>query len=155
MSVRAVFDLSKGSFLCHSEPESVDITVEVGFAGGGDFVQFSGLSFGWEAYVDGVFAQSIRRPRDGEKILSTDQPFVSSDLLNAPADSTVTIKFWASDADLSLSGEHAFVVPRPPSPHPSWVWAGDHYVPPVPYPRDAGLYVWDEATAGWVPYLHS
>jgi len=38
-----------------------------------------------------------------------------------------------------------------PQPYPSWTlddaW---NWQPPVPYPDDGGMYVWDEETGGWV-----
>lgn len=38
---------------------------------------------------------------------------------------------------------------RPPQPYSSWAWADDSWHPPVPYPNDGGLYMWDEETLSW------
>lgn len=40
----------------------------------------------------------------------------------------------------------------PPQPYPSWILDVNIYrwEPPVPYPSDGQLYVWDEATQSWV-----
>lgn len=39
---------------------------------------------------------------------------------------------------------------RPTSPYPSWVWAEDRWVAPVPKPIEPGSWVWDEAKQEWV-----
>jgi hypothetical protein len=37
-------------------------------------------------------------------------------------------------------------------PHPSWIFNNETYdwEPPVPYPDDDKVYLWDEATTSWV-----
>lgn len=39
-----------------------------------------------------------------------------------------------------------------PQPYPSWTISAPTWIwqPPVPYPNDGKLYVWDEATLSWV-----
>ena len=41
----------------------------------------------------------------------------------------------------------------PPKPYPSWLLNINtcQWQPPVPYPNDGNLYIWDEATQSWVP----
>jgi hypothetical protein len=39
----------------------------------------------------------------------------------------------------------------PPQPYPSWTLDENaQWQPPVPYPNDGSLYVWDEATQSWI-----
>lgn len=40
----------------------------------------------------------------------------------------------------------------PPQPYPSWLLNVETclWEPPVPYPTDGGMYLWDEATLSWV-----
>lgn len=40
-----------------------------------------------------------------------------------------------------------------PQPYPSWTISAPTWIwqPPVPYPKNGGQYVWDEATQSWVP----
>lgn len=39
-----------------------------------------------------------------------------------------------------------------PSPYPSWIFDEKTYLwqPPVPYPTDGKLYIWDETTKSWI-----
>lgn len=38
-----------------------------------------------------------------------------------------------------------------PQPYPSWTLDANHdWQPPIPYPTDGGMYVWDETTLSWV-----
>ena len=39
-------------------------------------------------------------------------------------------------------------------PYPSWTISAPTWIwqPPVPYPDDGLLYVWDEATQSWIPF---
>ena len=41
----------------------------------------------------------------------------------------------------------------PPKPYPSWLLNTNtcRWEPPIPYPNDGNLYIWDEATQSWVP----
>lgn len=39
---------------------------------------------------------------------------------------------------------------RRPKPEPSWVWTGQIWEPPLPYPTDGKQYLWDEPTISWV-----
>ena len=41
----------------------------------------------------------------------------------------------------------------PEKPYPSWLLNTNtcQWNPPVPYPNDGNLYIWDEATQSWVP----
>jgi hypothetical protein len=47
------------------------------------------------------------------------------------------------------AGRDAFI---PPKPYNSWVLdeATCHWNPPIAYPTDNKLYVWDEATTSWI-----
>lgn len=38
-------------------------------------------------------------------------------------------------------------------PQPSWIKNEElnEWVPPIPYPQDGGVYVWDESTTTWQP----
>lgn len=40
----------------------------------------------------------------------------------------------------------------PPQPYPSWLLNVETclWEPPVPYPTDGGMYLWDEGTLSWV-----
>lgn len=42
----------------------------------------------------------------------------------------------------------------PPKPFPSWVLNEDLLVwePPITYPEDGGMYIWDENTGSWAPF---
>ena len=52
-------------------------------------------------------------------------------------------KGYRYDADADV-----FVAPQP---FPSWKLDANHdWQPPVPYPTDGGMYVWDEETLSWV-----
>lgn len=38
---------------------------------------------------------------------------------------------------------------RPPSPYPSWFWAGDDWIAPRPIPEE-GVWIWSEDEFDWV-----
>jgi hypothetical protein len=59
--------------------------------------------------------------------------------------------FRAHYAGIGYTYDETNDVFYPPQPYPSWTldeaW---NWQPPVPYPDDEGMYVWDEETGGWV-----
>lgn len=40
-----------------------------------------------------------------------------------------------------------FWAPKPP--YPSWVWSGDYWEAPIPYPEGGLSYDWNESTQSW------
>lgn len=39
---------------------------------------------------------------------------------------------------------------RPPQPYTDWVWENDRWNPPIPYPIDGQVYMWDETQNIWI-----
>jgi hypothetical protein len=60
--------------------------------------------------------------------------------------------FRAHYAGLGYTYDETNDVFYPPQPYPSWTLNEDwNWQPPVPYPDDGGMYVWDEQTQSWEP----
>lgn len=157
MSVLATLDLQNGEWSFDVAPESPAPDVEIGFKFGGSPVDtFDNLFFGFSATVDGskVFEKSY--PPEGIRYVATDQKYLSNDRVLLSVNDKVVFRVWAENAGQRYEGETVFVVPIPDSPYPSWVWDGEDWQPPVPYPSESPAngdgWAWDEESLSWVEF---
>lgn len=151
MSVQAVLNMDTGEWQFAVAPETPAPWIRVGFTSEVLPVRFDGLSFGWVASVGGVEVASESYPKDGGVYVSTDQPYVSDDVLFASPDDEVVLTVSAQNGGETFQDAVSFVVPRPDRPYSSWVWEDGGWVAPVPYPDGGGFYSWDEDGGVWVP----
>jgi hypothetical protein len=93
---------------------------------------------------NGKFKQIILE-KDGITYLSTDQFFLFSERV-----------FWKVDDEISFiikvndtTKEFNLTVPRPEQPYKSWTWKDGCWAPPVPYPEDGKMYIWNEEKLNW------
>jgi hypothetical protein len=155
MSVLAQLHFGTGDWIWKVAPESPAPDIEIGFTDEDLPVPFDNLSFGLRVVANGKEVSEASYPPPGVKYVSTDQDYISNDRVQLSADDLVTISVWAENAGVRYDGNESFVIPRPTQPYPSWVWNGDYWEAPVPYPTDGEsdmLYVWDEVAGDWVIY---
>ena len=113
-------------------------------------VFFGDLHFGVEVFNDSQIVQSLSWPPVGLKYISNDQDFIVAHRLFLDPGTAYDLRIWLAHDDISTDTFLSLVTPLPPSPYTSWVWDGNRWVPPIPYPDD-GIYGWDESTVSWVP----
>lgn len=130
--------------------------IEIGFVSDdSSVVIFDNLSFGFDA-SSGEKSTTIVEPSEGVIYVSTDQPvMVTYTLEDLVADEVWTMNMWTENAGTPFAESFTFTVPRPSSPYPSWVWdeAEHDWVPPIPYPNDEKVYMWNEETQSWKEYV--
>lgn len=149
MSITLVCDLSTRSWSTDGEWDGI---VSVGFTNGDDDpIAVENLAFGWSAAVGGSEVGVVDYPPSGSIYREIRPTHRFHDRLTVSPEDDVTVSVWVSNAGIYTSSEFGFVVPRPPSPFPSWVWEEGEWVAPVPYPEDGGAYRWDEDGQGWIP----
>jgi hypothetical protein len=140
-----------------AEPEPFYSTVEIGFVSGNDTTEFDNLKFGFVSKVDGKKSLTKEYPEEGISYISTDQEYISADMIKAAPDSVIFINVWAENAGERYEGSFDVVVPRPEAPFPSWIWNAEAggYSPPITKPTEPSPtgngYMWDEETTSWVP----
>lgn len=92
----------------------------------------SSLSFGWESFINEQKGPSAFYPLGGSTYVSTDQPYIESDVLSLSIDDNVTIIFWVNYLEEKVIESVSFVAPKPPKPDESWVWVeNEGWRPPV------------------------
>lgn len=149
MAILATCDLSSGQWVFDSNVDSSAFDFQIGFAKNGSrLIDFADLKFGFDVSVNGVDAGSFGYPRQGEKYLSSDQIYITSQRLSFNFDDDVAFSVWAEENGSTHADVYSLTIPRPDKPYESWLWEGD-WVPPVAYPEDGGFYRWDEESLSW------
>lgn len=144
--ITATFDLISG-WTVHGEPDPYGMFAVRFSSGDTHRIFVESLSFGWSHNgVDYSWppANTVVREITPERVFEFHT--------NAQSDDNVTIDLWAKNADVQVSSQMSWVVPRPAKPYPSWVWMENRWVSPIPYPDDGGRYKWDEDVENWVPF---
>ena len=119
--------------------------------GNADRIYPDALTFGWAVLVNGDEMDTHEWPPSNIVIRELTPSRVFEYRLDAAPDDEVTLSVWATNAGVTVEGETAFTVPRPPQPFPSWTWEDGAWTPPVPYPDGDGYYTWHEDAQEWKP----
>jgi hypothetical protein len=130
------------------------VFVQVGFTANSLPVFFDRLSFGFSARANEEKILEVSHPKEGILYESTDQEYLTTDLVTAIPDSTVYLDFWVENNGKRYEHSFSFISIRPIQTYPSWVWSPEQIMwePPVEYPEDESLYyVWDEDSLSWIP----
>jgi hypothetical protein len=158
MSVLIQLNLSTGEwFIKKEQPEPFYSFVEIGFTADSLPVTFDDLAFGFSAKVNQETPQRYSYPQNDIKYVSTDQEYLVSESIQGNPEDIVTVDVWAKNAGERYFGSFGFVMPKPESPYPSWVWNEEHvaWIAPVEYPEEVSPtgngYVWDEESLSWIP----
>lgn len=109
--MRATLNLTDGVWAITEPDASREIIVEMGFTGATVPVVFHGLSYGWSATAASV-QQSAAYPPENVVYMSSDQQYISADILNVLPGEAVTMSFWAENDGESFEHETTFVVPE-------------------------------------------
>jgi len=128
--------------------------IQVGFTANSLPVLFDRLSFGFSATINGEKTLEVVHPKEGIVYDSTDQEYLTTDLVPAIPDSIVSLDFWAENNGKRYEHSFSFTSIRPIQMYPSWVWDPEQsaWAPPVEYPEDESVYyVWDEDSLSWIP----
>lgn len=123
----------------------VDIPEERGTA------VFNNLSFGYTLYKGSEVVSTRSWPDPGVRYIQTDQDFLENNRAEWKPDWNLKLDVWLEEAGVRHEASQSFKTPRPPQPYPSWIWNGERWVAPVPYPTDGKEYTWDENKKKWVP----
>ena len=127
--VLATFDRDNGTWSFESDYGIRDVPIMVGVAGGGPLMV--GAHLGFVAVQDGVTLNDYVYPPAGQRLISSDQPYVARSGLDIPKDSEVAVTFFFEEGEERSSEEFVFV-PKT-----------------TPYPTDGREYVWEYDV--WVP----
>ena len=143
----ATFDLT-GGWTFGGDP-ATDFGIR--FADGdADRIYPDGLGFGWTLLVNGNESDAHEWPPSNIVIRELTPLRVFPYRADAKPDDEVTLLVWATNAGVTVEAETTFTLPRPEQPFLSWTWVDGAWTPPVEYPDDDGLYVWDEDQQSWV-----
>ena len=122
----------------------------IGFTDDAPVVEFKDLKFKYELKQNGNIKQYGVFPSPGVKYVRTDQPYIVTERLTLIPDRDYELYLWAENGGESFETTVSFTTPRPAQPYPSWTWDGEKWNPPVPYPDDGEVYIWDEENQQWV-----
>jgi len=117
----------------------------------GRVVNLQGVEMSLTIHADGEQVFDLRLPPTGMRYEQTDQDVLATARAQWLPDQAITARAWCkTSAGHEVTADASFVAPRPPQPYPSWAWADRHWVAPVPYPSDGGMYQWDEDALDWM-----
>ena len=121
----------------------------IGFTDQEPIIDFINLRFGYTLSSNDIELQTQSYPPEGLKYLQTDQEFITIDRLTFQPETSYSLFLWAENDGKRYEYTYNFTTPRPPQPYPSWIWNGEIWEAPVPYPEGGGSYVWNEDTQEW------
>lgn len=125
----------------------------IGFTDNAPVVEFIDLKFGFELKKGTEILQSAEHPPFGLKYIESDQPYLVTERLQFQPNTTYTLFLWCENNGERFEKEFQFTTPKPIQPYPSWLWDGEKWYPPVPYPNDDNDYIWDEDIQNWAEII--
>jgi hypothetical protein len=121
----------------------------IGFTDESPVVEFNNLQFKYELKHNNEIQQQGSYPPPNAKYLNSDQTYLVVERLNLTPETTYELYLWAENDGNSFEKTFEFITPLPPQPYSSWIWNGEIWEAPVPYPEGGGSYVWNEDTQEW------
>ena len=115
-------------------------------------VEFDNLSFGYKLTKNDVTISEDSMPPEGIRYISTDQETVHSfEVGGIRGEEEYYITVWAENGGEKWEYIVLFIMPIPPKPHESWSWNDEEsmWQPPIPYPDDEYIYIWNEDSRSW------
>ena len=89
-------------------------------------------------------------------VIVATQEFIDTSAEGNPADwieTSIDGSFRKQYAGIGYTYDAEADVFITPQPYPSWTLDSNYdWQPPVPYPNDGQMYIWDETTLSWVLY---
>lgn len=151
MSVLTQLNLSEGSWSVNELIDDNLVEYKIGFLSDSDVTSIQGLQFDISVTVSGEAVFEAHHPQGGVAFVETDQEWLIRETISLSYDDEVTVSLSVSHDGSEYSHEHTFLIPRPEAPFASWVWDGEGWNAPSPYPGDdTYFYNWDEETTSWV-----
>ena len=121
----------------------------IGFTDQETIVTFINLKFGYTLSSNDTEIKTRSYPPEGSRYLRTDQEFITIDRLNLQPETSYSLFLWAENDGNRYEHTYNFTTPRPFQLFPSWIWNGEIWEAPVPYPNDGEFYGWNEDTQEW------
>jgi len=121
----------------------------IGFTDESPVIEFQNLQFKYKLKQNGEVQQQGSYPPPNTEYLNSDQDYLVVERLNLTQETTYELYLWAENGGQSFEKTFEFITPRPFQPYPSWIWNGETWEAPVPYPEGGGSYVWNEDTQEW------
>lgn len=147
----ATDDLETGGWSFQTEdlaPNFADLLI--GFTDDAPVVVFKDLRFGYELRQGENIKKYGVFPPPNVKYVRSDQEYLTAQRLDFRPEQTYELFMWCENGGERFEDTFTFTTPRPAQPYPSWVWDGEQWNSPVPYPDDDKDYYWDEDTTNWV-----
>lgn len=91
-------------------------------------------------------------PKENAIYLESDQEWIEVVRITHSADLPVVVTYSVHDGQLEYNALLSYTTPKPNKPFNSWVWNGEYWQPPVPYPSE-GNWRWDEETLSWIEVI--
>jgi hypothetical protein len=150
MSIHGTFDLDKNHWIISDEPDG---EISISFVSSSDNeIDISNFRFGFVVFVDGNKVLEKTFPGKREVFKKVDSDFVFSGIAPIKPGQIGDVTFWLEENLTRIESKFEFSIPMPESPFPSWVWNGDDWESPIPYPDSdfEGYYTWDEESFSWI-----
>jgi hypothetical protein len=115
-------------------------------------VTFNELSFGCTLSDNDGIINEKQWPLHDAIYVSSDQECIESHAIdNLVPDKEYTLHVWAKNAGEKWEETFAFILPRPTSPYPSWIYDENKHVwkAPIEAPQEGLLYIWNEDNQEW------
>ena len=111
--------------------------------------KFRNLQFGFEVKLENNIISYGNFPSFGVKYITTDQKYLTSNRINYSPDKDIEIKIWRINNGIHSETKIVFKSPIPDKPYESWIWDGEVWTSPIPYPEDGKEYHWNEEGLKW------
>jgi hypothetical protein len=149
----AIDNLKKGNWkVIYEDLSSHYADLFIGFTEEEPIATFDGLKFGFRLSLDGETIEEKQYPPKGVTYIQTDQSYIINHRLKFKPETEYTLYLWAENRKTEINYTTTFTTPKPPQPYPSWIWDGENWNAPTPYPEDGKDYEWDEENKEWKLY---
>jgi len=123
--------------------------LHINFVSENEVTQFDNLKFGYRLTLNGNEISSEDFPHIGRKLESSDNSVLARPAIIVLADKVYTLDIWARNKGEIMETSTQFETIKQDQPHPSWIWNGEMWVPPVAKPNDGRYYNWNENSKSW------
>jgi len=152
--MKFIGDLKNKTWSVSTKPNPENIPYSIGFKIPGErIVKFSDLSFYVSVSEDGKEIFRKDYPEENQRFISSSQLYLVSDIVeNVKPMTEYVFDISATNGGETFAESFSITTAEPYRPYPSWTYdpeIGD-YVPPVEYPEDGNLYVWNENQQEWI-----
>lgn len=121
----------------------------IGFTNDSPVIEFNDLKFGYELRQGENIKKYGSFPPSNVRYVRSDQQYIVTERLVFESEKTYTLWLWCENDGKRFEKEFEFTTPRPAQPYDSWLWDGEKWNPPVPYPDDGNVYKWNEDLQEW------